>query len=998
MINISAVDKVLNNLLSITDQSLLNAQISHCPHWADLKLTRILDGHYYHRDSPFISVDTVFRVDDKEWLRNRFNPQSYKGPLRKVIEDKYIDGMAIFVNGRYIEIDNITLIMDARYTYLEIKDIGDISTVYGGDSQATLDGIVTYNLPPVGDGHKEVMILKVTSDNPTSFIAKINGNIVEVNKVLPSDIFNANAGNILELSCTQSKIGKIEFVSTQPGAVLDFDVKVILFPSGCEIKKVSSRTYTPSDSDFIFQSGLYVSKSQFTSSALSIIAEVISPIIPFEDVEVINIDSDRWIEIDKPEYKVFPQTLFSFSGGLLNTITSNGGNLYDGTTPSSNKAFRRYSNKNRHNVSDFAKLNTAIEKLKDSNWQSLLSNIYDPLDFVFDQNTLQIDRIRDILGKVILHNSQLMNEYVENFSTITQQSFTGSEIKALSSIEDSKYKYRMFRRLFHIPGEREIIVFKNGFLYPQENISKAGFYLVISFDTILDSDTIDFLIFERVNNNLAPFTIDENDKIKTIGNYIPFEDLMIQTHDIDYHIYNHIPRDPKLQYEITDKLTDIGKGEVQVELNDYYYRRELNFSSRRKFIHHRYTIDGNEMMIEQLYKILLPDEFRYCTNRNQFLIFWNNRKVDNSDSLVCLNHPSLPFDKRFIHINKKCQIGDILDIYYIPVEMREVFWKEEVSEHGYIDLFKDELGYAFNNKNCSVFMNGKRLSQHHSTTLGGKSGRVIVDPGSRYNLSVLQHIDYNDEAFDLMRSLRDAWTIMIQQISDEDRDELFGFNLLLTNTDGNMRDGSYYKWQVVYEVIRRYWWVTEHKVKVENPVFYAYDYNGLLVLPIDSSKTMINVPKLLDAHGENKTIYIDTLGNQSCPIDAEELYFTYDNINIVNYQYYNDTTTIMPSILDGSLVTEDGTRVLDILIAHADASMILTWDGTQYLPIDAGRIYEILTDLNIGKESIGYIDASIIRPYFFEKSVTMGNDIIRPIPVDSSLEHIRPLPELIVDL
>ena len=102
MINISAVDKVLNNLLSITDQSLLNAQISHCPHWADLKLTRILDGHYYHRDSPFISVDTVFRVDDKEWLRNRFNPQSYKGPLRKVIEDKYIDGMAILVNGRYI--------------------------------------------------------------------------------------------------------------------------------------------------------------------------------------------------------------------------------------------------------------------------------------------------------------------------------------------------------------------------------------------------------------------------------------------------------------------------------------------------------------------------------------------------------------------------------------------------------------------------------------------------------------------------------------------------------------------------------------------------------------------------------------------------------------------------------------------------------------------------------------------------------------------------------
>ena len=295
-------------------------------------------------------------------------------------------------------------------------------------------------------------------------------------------------------------------------------------------------------------------------------------------------------------------------------------------------------------------------------------------------------------------------------------------------------------------------------------------------------------------------------------------------------------------------------------------------------------------------------------------------------------------------------------------------------------------------------MNGKRLSQHHSTTLGGKSGRVIVDPGSRYNLSVLQHIDYNDEAFDLMRSLRDAWTIMIQQISDEDRDELFGFNLLLTNTDGNMRDGSYYKWQVVYEVIRRYWWVTEHKVKVENPVFYAYDYNGLLVLPIDSSKTMINVPKLLDAHGENKTIYIDTLGNRSCPIDAEELYFTYDNINIVNYQYYNDTTTIMPSILDGSLVTEDGTRVLDILIAHADASMILTWDGTQYLPIDAGRIYEILTELNIGRESIGYIDASIIRPYFFEKSVTMGNDIIRPIPVDSSLEHIRPLPELIVDL
>ena len=263
------------------------------------------------------------------------------------------------------------------------------------------------------------------------------------------------------------------------------------------------------------------------------------------------------------------------------------------------------------------------------------------------------------------------------------------------------------------------------------------------------------------------------------------------------------------------------------------------------------------------------NKFKYCTNKGQFILFHNGRKISGRDAVICLNKWNLPFNKRFIHLNKKCEIGDIIDIYYVPEELKEVYFSEEIEERGYIHINYDDLGYTLDGKNSSVFVNGKRVPSKDIESVGNDHARIISDTHSRRNVSVVKHIYHDDDIFQIMRTVESQWDKMIAGLSDKELDELFDFDLFLTDTEDNMRDNLYPDYMVLYEIIRRYWIEANDRANIENPLFYVERYDdGQNILRIDSSIYTLSIPGVLDKYVNTDSMNISINGFIVVPLDA----------------------------------------------------------------------------------------------------------------------------------
>lgn len=999
MININEIDKILNKLLASTDTSLRSVQLARCPHYIDLNLERIPSKKYIHMDNKLKSIHEIIKINNIESIKlDRMIP-SYKGPIKYLIDNNLIKPIILFINNEMIELDNINIITDKRNHYLEVKKFGNINYSIGGKTSKELNGNIEIQLPKVPDQLKQYMRLNIATSTPTKISnIRLNGNMINLDNINNLEsLLNSNTSNKLDFICDKAILSKIEFYNTDISKIPIIDLKCIMFPDGIQIKNIPVTSINTVDNkDFIFFNGMQYTKDSFSKIPLECSATVIKPIIKFtEDINFyygIN-TLNKYIELPLDnEHKVYQETMFIFNRGYSISSKSYGVNTFECDYDTFNyKVFYYKKNISNDNITRYSKIANMIELILNNNLSSHVNMIKDPLDFLFNSQVPTKERILDLVKVICEYNSYLLQDYINSKSNIELKQYTGDRIKELSNnIDTNKYLYKIMRKIDR-KYNSSLIIFKNGLLYDMNNIEYDHMYININFENISDDDIFDFMIFKRTNNDIIPIKIDSNNKQYLVSNYIPFNDLKVLTHDIDYHIYNHIPVTENLQYELEYKLKDLGKGYVEFDLNDYYYNRDLTLCSKRQFIHEKYVITGNEMLINGLYKILLPDTFRYCTNRHQFLLFHNSRKIDSDDGVICLNRYNLPFDKRFIHLTKRCEIGDIIDIIYIPQEMREVYTIDFIDNRGYIEIDKSKLGYNFEGTNSSIFINGKRVSQDKIISVSTRKIRVLKDTNSIANISVLRHIDYSDDIFEIIGSINSIWDEMVSSLTNTELDELFKFNIMLSNTENNMRDNSFLKREVLYEIVRRYWLVHDNKIKVENPIFNIYEHEGVYCFPINSSN--IESLDILGIYRNNcfEENIVEYGGVKALVLDANEEVLNYNDLDIPIYQDYTHNNILIAG--DDNPVIES---VINLILDNGNISDIVNYGGRDSFPIDAGKEYLIMYH-NEGIGSYNEINAAIIRPYFFNNLITVKSNVpnIYPIPIDSSMNQIHKLPDLI---
>ena len=141
----------------------------------------------------------------------------------------------------------------------------------------------------------------------------------------------------------------------------------------------------------------------------------------------------------------------------------------------------------------------------------------------------------------------------------------------------------------------------------------------------------------------------------------------------------------------------------------YYKGDTVIVCSKRQF-RYKYTVINEE----GVKSIPIGEEFLYCVNQNQYLVFVNHRLLPRT-YVVATPLKDTPVTECRIYFNIDLRPGDIVEVFYISEPMYNDFnptvkLKKDNTTSGYIQINKSETLVGLNKNSALVFVNGKKIS------------------------------------------------------------------------------------------------------------------------------------------------------------------------------------------------------------------------------------------------------------------------------------------------
>ena len=378
----------------------------------------------------------------------------------------------------------------------------------------------------------------------------------------------------------------------------------------------------------------------------------------------------------KDEIKLFKENFILFKDGYLyndadliidpmNVISIDNGNsdgfiegrvFYDNT-----------SNLPKNNVYQFhgtdyiSNLFKTVQKNPDNDVPYYVTKLRENFDFDFDITKSYEENITNGINYIYDYNPQLL--YPSFTSPITLRSWKGQKLRDLI---DDHGNLVMLRDKYN-GHETYVIPFFNGELYKYHNQIKYGlstFSLPIHMD-IKDDDLLEIVYFRNIDNSTINGHVTKEDPLVSLDGYIERDDLLVYAdrhHDMKFPT---IGFNSRLAYRI-DYNWDKDTKAMSFD-SDYYYGRDLAFVSKNRFIYLGYNIRKN------CFKFQLSDEFKYCDNQKQFLVFINGRKLSQDEFNITILKNTRPFDDLFLYTAKALHPGDKLDVFYVPYPIEGMY-------------------------------------------------------------------------------------------------------------------------------------------------------------------------------------------------------------------------------------------------------------------------------------------------------------------------------------
>ena len=277
-------------------------------------------------------------------------------------------------------------------------------------------------------------------------------------------------------------------------------------------------------------------------------------------------------------------------------------------------------------------------------------------DFKFDNKKDYAQNVRDAIDYIYDYNPLLLVPAFK--SPVHVVTYTGTQINEL--VKDQSL---IMLRLKADKHETYMIPFLNGELYPYyENVTYSlNTFNIPVYEPLKDDDILEIMYFKFVDNTILRGKVTKEDGYVGLGDYILKPYLEVYA---DRHVnmeYPTIGFNSRLAYKI-DPIYDEETGIMTFD-DDYYYGRELAFVGKNRFIYVGYNIT------KKAFKFQLSDDFKYCSNQLQFMVFVNGRRLNNDEYNITILKHTRPFDDLWLYSTKVLNPGDKLAVFYLPMPL-----------------------------------------------------------------------------------------------------------------------------------------------------------------------------------------------------------------------------------------------------------------------------------------------------------------------------------------
>jgi len=528
--------------------------------------------------------------------------------------------------------------------------------------------------------------------------------------------------------------------------------------------------------------------------------------------------------------KLYSGAQVSFYG--LNTFLVDNGN-YESNQIKYKLFYYIYGNESKDNILNIINKQAAISSMTSgTDIPSHLANFYQDFDFQFDKNMSYSDNISVALKYIMFYNPALLNDIYKDINKIKVREYTGSYILGLA---DSSGYVTMSRgnkgRLLNY-----VIILVNGKLYKYyHHLKYKGNNFTFPIMDIKSTDTIEVIVFQDIDNRILEGKLSsEQPNEYYLDSNIDINDLRIFSRDA-YNRTFDVPNTDYLRYSVDFKAERIDEARINITLKDsYYYDRKLYFASARQF---RYYY---EIIKEAKNNITLPEEFAYCKNKNNYMIFINGRKIDTVDFQFTKVDINVPFEDLSLYLRIPLKKGDKVDIFYVPEEMIEVITLNSIPSSGDIYVDRSKLPYAFDTDLYFVFMNGKKVNKNNIITINSHKAKIKNNIGTVYNLSIIKHV--KDE--DVIKKLfyNNVYDDATDNMTDAQINTLFTTGKII-NTETNIKRDIVQNDEITKQIINDYFLRTiTTKVNSDDiPNIITYDYSEKIPLDFNEKDSDGNI-------------------------------------------------------------------------------------------------------------------------------------------------------------
>ena len=503
---------------------------------------------------------------------------------------------------------------------------------------------------------------------------------------------------------------------------------------------------------------------------------------------------------------------------------------------------------NIHRVELDALAPYVMDQTSGANDPQFLKDLQVPFEMQMDRAKHYDENVVVCVRTMMSYNASLFNSVIKENSNLLIEQYTGANVieRALANTETPGTW--IVPRDHSDNYEECIFMLVNGEMYQYIKFAKykANTWLV-PIQGIEESDVVELLRFQRINNSETSLTVNEDDGFQYYSPDIINEDMVLFSTETNDTYFN-FPVDGLQHFPVDYTLETDDEGLIKINLtNPFYYGKKLVVTCKNRYKHFTFRLEGSSV---GQYKVDLEDKFMYCNEYSKYLVFYNGRRLNTDNFRLTLPvRSTTPFYRFSIYLTMPVEDGDIIDVIYVPSLMKDVALLDTIPTNGDIIIDKSAIGYGLSTYLYMAWINGKKIPEGNIVDIDSTHLKIIADTETTDTVSITMYIPEIEILSNAFRENEALWDKVFAQLSNEEICTLLGIDeTVLTNTEPSIYADAIHIRTIMFELIREEF-IMNPNVDITEPFVYDYqdvdqtaieDYDaaGNAILPVsDANRT-----------------------------------------------------------------------------------------------------------------------------------------------------------------